>query len=180
MIEPIGERGVEINDIAVGLGGKEAGGRMVEIVDGVLQLLKHVLVPLELARHVGQRPHRHARFAFALAERVHADTQPSPALALARGDAHLLLAAASFARRLEQAVDGFRNGGVAHEDALHRPRVLATGGLDQVEISRVGVSDAALRVGHQDALVGMIDHGLEQRARGLSTRHAQNAGRERK
>src|SRR5262249_37206664 len=48
MVEPIGERGVEIDDIAVGLGRKETGRGMVEIIDGVLQLLKHVLVALEL------------------------------------------------------------------------------------------------------------------------------------
>ena len=179
VVEPIGERGVEIDDIAVGLGRKEASRGVVEIVDGVLQLLRHVLVPLELARHVGERPDRHAGFAFAFAQRTHADTQPPLSCALVRADSHVLLAAAPLARRLEQAVDGFRNTGIAHEHAFHRPYILRPGGLEQIEIGRVGVHDAAVRVGHQDAFVGMIDQGLEQRARGLATRRAQNAGRER-
>ncbi len=80
---------------------------MVEIVDRVLQLLKDILVPLELAGHVGQRPHRHAGVALALAERAHADAQPAPCLAFMGADPHLLLAAAAFARRLEQPVDRF-------------------------------------------------------------------------
>ena len=126
MVEPIGERGVEIDDVAVALGGKEAGRRMVEIVDRVLQLLKHVLVPLELAGHVGQRPDRHARFALAFAERPHADAQPTRRLAFVRADPHLLLAAAAFARRLQQAIDRFRNAGIADEDALDRTHVVRT------------------------------------------------------
>ena len=53
LIEPIGERGVEIDDVALGIDGEEAGRRVIEIVDGVLQLLKDVLLPLALAGHVG-------------------------------------------------------------------------------------------------------------------------------
>src|SRR5262249_45542460 len=93
--------GIEVADMAVGLGREEAGGRVVEVVDRLLQLLEHVLVPLEFARHVGERPHRHARLLFAFTERAHADAQPARRLALVRADAHLLLPAAAFARRLE-------------------------------------------------------------------------------
>ena len=95
MVEPIGQRGIEIDDVAVALGREEAGRSMVEIVDGVLQLLEDVLVPLELARHVGERPDRHAGLALAVAERAHADAQPAARLALVGTDAHLLLAAAA-------------------------------------------------------------------------------------
>ena len=51
--------------------------------------------------------------------------------------------------------------------------------LDQAQIGGIGVEHAATRVGHQDALVGVIDDCLEQRARSLASRCAQNAGRER-
>src|SRR5258708_3658953 len=40
VIEPTGQSGIEINDIAAAVCGKEARGGMVEIVDCVLQLLK--------------------------------------------------------------------------------------------------------------------------------------------
>ena len=54
--DPFGERGVQIADAPVGLEREEAGRRVVEIVDGVLQLLKNVLLVLALARDVGDEP----------------------------------------------------------------------------------------------------------------------------
>lgn len=41
--KPFGERGVEIDDLALAAGGEETGRRMVEIVDGVLQFLEEPL-----------------------------------------------------------------------------------------------------------------------------------------
>ena len=48
--EPFGERRVEIDDAPVRLGREEAGRRVVEIVDGVLQLLEDGLLLRPLAR----------------------------------------------------------------------------------------------------------------------------------
>ncbi len=81
VIEPGGQRGVEINNVATGIDREEAGRRMIEIVDGVLQLLEHVFLALAVARHVGDRPHRHARVALVGAERAHAHAQPARGLA---------------------------------------------------------------------------------------------------
>src|SRR5262249_24916845 len=163
IIEPIGQRSVDIDDVAVAFCRKEAGRRMIEIVDRVLQLLEYILVPLEIARHVRERPHRHARFAFTLAERTHADAQPPPAVAALRVDAHFLLGAAPFACRLEQTVHGFRNSGIAHEGPLDRPHVPSVGRADEFKIGGVGVNHAAIRVGDEEALAGMVDHGRQQR-----------------
>ena len=85
VIEPVRQRGVEIDDIAVAFDREEAGRRVVEIVDGVLQFLEDVLLPLELARDVGERPHREALLALAVAERAHAHAQPPRRLARACG-----------------------------------------------------------------------------------------------
>ena len=76
VVEPVGQRRVDIDDRAVRLGGEEAGRRMVEIVDRVLQVLEEVLVALALARDVGDDPQRRAapRDAF---ERPHADAIPA-------------------------------------------------------------------------------------------------------
>ena len=60
VVEPLGKCGIEIANLAVGIDGEEAGWRVVEIVDGVLQHLKCVLLALELARYVGNRPDREA------------------------------------------------------------------------------------------------------------------------
>src|SRR5256714_13403927 len=62
---------------------EKAGRRVVEIIDGVLKFLKLVFLPLELARHVGDRPHRQAGLALAVTERAHAHPQPAPGLVLA-------------------------------------------------------------------------------------------------
>ena len=54
--QPFGERRVHVDDAPVGLGREEAGRRVVEIVDGVLQLLEHRLLAGALGADVGQRP----------------------------------------------------------------------------------------------------------------------------
>ena len=56
VVEPLRERRVEMEDRAVGVGRKKAGWRVVEIVDGALQILKKRLVARPLARDVGNRP----------------------------------------------------------------------------------------------------------------------------
>ena len=124
LLEPLGQRRVEIGDVAVGIDREEAGRRVVEIVDGVLQFLEDVFLPLELAGDVGDRPHRELRLALAFAERPHPHAQPAPGLAAHAVDAHLLLQAAALARRLEQAEDRLRDAGIADEHALDRPHVV--------------------------------------------------------
>ena len=57
-IEPAREGGVEIGDLAIGVDRDEAGRRVVEIVDRVLELLEDVLLALALGRDVGDRPER--------------------------------------------------------------------------------------------------------------------------
>ena len=179
MVEPVGQGGVEIDDVAVAFRREEPGRSMIEIIDRVLELLKYVLVPLELARHVGERPDRDAGLALAVAERAHADAQPAAGLALVGTDAHFLLAATPLARSLEQAIDRFGNAGIADEGPLDR-RHVGPGGLDQREVSAIAIDDAAAGIGDQQALTGVVDDRLEQGARRLSTGNAQDPGGERK
>src|SRR5207237_5697907 len=112
---PAGERGVEIADVPRRIDREEARGRVVEIVDRVLEALEGGLVAVAVARHVGYRPHRRARVAAALAERAHAQPQPARGLPAQSGDAHLLLEPAALARRLDQPVDRLRDLGIAEE-----------------------------------------------------------------
>ena len=60
VIEPARQRRIHIGDCARGIAGEKTGRRMVEKIDRVLQFLKDILVPLALARHVGDRPQRRA------------------------------------------------------------------------------------------------------------------------
>ena len=176
VIEPGRQRGVEIDDVARRIDREEAGRRVIEIVDGVLELLEHVFLALAVARHVGDRPHRHARVVLALAERAHAHAQPARGLGRGAGNAHLLLQAAALARGLEQAVDRFRNVGIADEHPLDRPHVVVVGRPDQVEIGGVGVEHAARLVGDHDAVEGIVDHRLEQRIALLPAGKLHDAG----
>ena len=54
--DPLGERCIQIADAPVRLEREEAGRRVVEVVDRVLQLLKNVLLVLALAGDVGDQP----------------------------------------------------------------------------------------------------------------------------
>ena len=63
LIEPIGERGIEIDDVALVIDREEAGRRMIEIIDRMLQHLKHILLPVALGGDVGERPDRQPRVA---------------------------------------------------------------------------------------------------------------------
>ena len=56
---------------------------------------------------------------------------------------------------------------------------LGSVGADEFEIGRIGVDDAAARVGNQDPFDVAIDHRLDERARTLPARNTQHAGSER-
>ena len=56
VIEPGRQRGVEIADVAVAIDREEAGRRVVEIVDGVLQLPENIFLALAVSRHVADGP----------------------------------------------------------------------------------------------------------------------------
>ena len=64
MVEPFGQRRIEVGDVAIGIDREEAGRGMIEIVDGVLEFQKHILLPFQLARHVGDGPDRQPCGAF--------------------------------------------------------------------------------------------------------------------
>ena len=65
VIEPVGQRGVDVPDLSGRIDREEAARRMVEILDRVLQFLKYVLLPLAIAGDVGDRPNRVFRLALA-------------------------------------------------------------------------------------------------------------------
>ena len=163
LIEPIGERGVEIDDVALVIDREESGRRVIEIIDGVLQFLKDVFLPLALARDVGQRPDRQPPVAPAAAERPDAKPQPARRPALGAGNPHLFLQALAFARRLQQPVDRLGRVGIADEGALDRPQIVGVRGIGQIEIGGIGIDHPAVAVGDDDAVEGAVDHRLDQR-----------------
>ena len=65
VIEPVRQRGVDIDEVAAGIDREEPARRMIEIFDRVLQFLEHVLLALAVAGDVGDRPHRVFRLALA-------------------------------------------------------------------------------------------------------------------
>ena len=145
----------------------------------MLQLLKDVLLPLALAGHVAERPHGEPARALAFADRPHAQPQPARGAAPDAGDAHLLLQALAFARGLEQPVDRLGRVCIADEHAFHRPKVVGVGRADEVEVRGIGVEHAAVPVRDQYGVEALINEPLDQRARGLRSRQAKDAGRQR-
>ena len=109
VVEPVGERRIDIGDLARGVDREEAARRVIEIFDRVLQLFEYVLLPLAVAGDIGDRPHRIFRLALALAERTDPHPEPAAVGAVGAGKTDLLLLALAFARRLEQPEHCFRH-----------------------------------------------------------------------
>ena len=124
LIEPIGERGVEIDNVAFVIDREESGRRVIEIVDGVLQFLKDIFLVRALARHIGQRPDRQPAVAAAVAERPDAKPQPARRPAFGAGDADFFLQALAVSCCFQQPVDRLGRVGVADKGALDRPHVI--------------------------------------------------------
>ena len=121
--DPFGERGVQVADAPVRLEREEAGRRMVEIVDGVLEFLKDVLLVLALARDVADQP-ADARFVAAGGADAHAIPAGTARRAAdATRHADLLARLAPALGRDRQPVHGLRGVGIAGEEPLDRMEV---------------------------------------------------------
>ncbi|MBA7480165.1 hypothetical protein ES707_15612 [subsurface metagenome] len=149
---------------------------MVEILDGVLQFLEHVLLPLAVAGDVGNRPHRIFRHALDAAERPHAHAQPAALPAIASCNAHLFLLALAFARGLEQAEHGLGDIGIADEDAFDRADVLPAGCAGQRKIRRVGIDHMTARIGDREAIIGKVGDAANDRVVGIAVGETDDPG----
>ncbi len=156
VIEPVRQRGVDVDEVAGGIDREESARRMIEIFDRVLQFLKHVLLPFAVAGDVRDRPHRVFGLALALAERPHPHPQPAAMGAVGAGDADFFLLPLAFARRLEQAKHRLRHIGIADEDPLHRARVQRGRSTRERKIGRIGIDHVTAGVGDRQPVMGMI------------------------
>src|SRR6185369_10302226 len=134
VIEPVRQRGVDIDDVAGRTDREEAAWRVVEIFDRVLQLPEHIFLALAIPRDVGDRPYGVFCFAFAVAERTNPHPQPAPLCTVRAGDADLLLLPLAFTGGLEQAEHRLGDVRVTDEDAFDRAHVLRPRGPRQNQI----------------------------------------------
>ena len=182
--EPFGKRRVDIGDAALLVGGEEAGRRMVEMVDRLLQVEEEALLLGALARDVGELPGEQR-----LALAGHAEgarPQPVPARAgLGAGpdrlrQPELAVAGLAVAQPGGQPVDDRRGFRHVRQQAFHGLDVGGVGGAGHVGIGAVGVDDPALRVGDDQALRHRIDERLGQFVVGRARRelHEADRGRE--
>ena len=176
VIQPVRQRGVDIDEVAGGIDREEAARRMIEIFDRMLQFLKHVLLPFAVAGDVGNRPHRVFRLALALAERPNPHPQPAAMRAVGAGDADLFLLPLAFARRLEQAKHRFRHIGIADEHPLHRAHVQRGRRPRQREIGRVGIDHVTAGIGDRQPVIGMIGDAAHDRIVGGTIGETNNSG----
>ncbi len=167
-IEPVRQRGVHVGDVAARVGRKEAGRRVVEEIDGVLEFLKDVLVAFALARHVRDGPQ--GELASALAgladqpagvvalQRPHADPVPGHVGVAEQGggDAQFLGAALALARRRRQPVKRLRHLRRPGKQPVDRARAAVAAArrrpAGQRHIGVVGVEDRGFALGHQQAV----------------------------
>ncbi len=170
VVEPARERCVEIADVALRIDREEAGRRVIEIVDRVLQFLKDVLLPVAVARDVAHRPRGPARILAGRLQRPHAEAQPARGGAIGAGHARLFLQRPALARRLREAIDRLRHRRIADERPFDRPHVIGIDRIDQRQVRRVGVDHAALRVGDENAVGrtrrNRVDEGVPRVAAG--------------
>ena len=176
VVEPVGERRIDIGDLAGGVDREETARRVIEIFDRVLQLLEHVLLPLAVAGDIGDRPHRVFRLALALAERTHPHPEPAAVGAVGAGKTNLFLLALAFARRLQQPEHRLRHVGIADEDALDRANVLRRRRARQRQIGGIGIDDMAARVGDGDPVISEIGDAADDGVVGRTVGKADDAG----
>src|SRR5262249_12968151 len=143
-------------DVPTAIDRKKTGGRMIEIVNRLLELLEYILLALAVAGHVGDGPHRALPGRGRIARRpegAHPQPQPSHRVAVPGGDPHLLLQSPAVAARLEQTIDRLRNIRIADEYALDRPDVLYSARARKCPVGRIGVNNAPIGVSHHDAFL---------------------------
>jgi hypothetical protein len=170
--QPVGQRRVEIDDLAVAAGREEANRRMIEIVDGVLQLLEHHFLLGALMADIGQLPRHQRDILFTRGDRPAAQPVPVARIgALLAGaqrlrHAEFFLSLAPLAHGVGQPVDGFGRFPVARQDRLDRLHVGRTGRAGQPPVGVVGIDHAALLVRDQRAFGMGVDEGAGQRVGG--------------
>ena len=136
---------------------------MVEKINRMLQFLKHILVPLTLARGFGDSPERDG-IAIAAVKRTGAQLIPakSPLAGQGRRQTHLLGTAFALARGLCQTIHRlghFRCAGKQPLDHADVGRLMRTG---HVHIGVIGIKNLAIGGGHQNSVGGGIRHQFGQ------------------
>ena len=106
IVEPSRQGGVEIGDATIRLSREEARRGMVQKINGVLKLLKNILVPLALAGGVGNGPQGEG-FAGTALQRTRAQAIPAKSAIVGQAGrkAHLFRTALVFTRCLRQTVN---------------------------------------------------------------------------
>ncbi|MEY9683405.1 hypothetical protein ABIF13_004179 [Bradyrhizobium elkanii] len=176
VVQPVGQRGVDIGDLAGRIDREEAAWRVIEIFDRVPQLLEHVFLALAVAGDVGDRPNRIFRIALAFAERAYPQPQPATLPGLVAGDADLLLLPLALAGSLQKAEHGLGDVGVADEDPLDRTDLLRPGRAGQREIGGVGIDHVAAGVGDDEPFLGLVGDPRHHRIIGGTVGEADDAG----
>ncbi len=153
VIQPAGKGRVHVGDAALRIGREEAGRRMIEEIDRVLQFLEHVLVPLALARDVGHAPQRRAPGAGPL-ERTHAHAIPGNRSIAEerRREAQFLRAPFALPRGESQPIDRFGNVRGTGKQPVDKPQFRGVARTRKGHIGVVRIDRLALAVRDQQAL----------------------------
>ena len=165
--QPVGERGVQVGDAPVAVGGEEAGRRVVEMVDRLLQVLEEALLLGTFAGNVGQLPDEMRLGVARHLQRPGGD--PVPARlgvggAQRMGKPELLARLQAVAQPVGHHVEDVRRLVLARQQRLDRLDVGGALRAGQFRIGAVGIDDAALLVGDHQAVIGRVEIGLGEGA----------------
>ena len=159
--EPGGERRIHVDDRAGGIDRQEAGRRMIEIVDRVLEFLEDVFLALTLVGDVAHRPEGGGP-AMAL-DRPHRDAVPGEVAirraARRRRHPDLFRVGAIVARGLRKPVDRLRYLRGPDENPLDGAQVRKAVAAGQPHIGFVGVDHPAIVFDDELALGRGVDDG---------------------
>ncbi len=170
--QPVGERGIDVEYLSAAAGGEEPRGRVVEIVDRVLQFLEEALLVLPLGSDVRQLPGLERLSAPSL-DRQKPGAEPVPARSSfgrrkveRPKQAEFFLSLVAVAQNVREAVDGLRGFLELRQHCLDGLHVLGFRRSGKLAIGAVRVDDAILVVGDQGAFLVTVQERARQRIGG--------------
>ncbi|ODA68899.1 hypothetical protein A7A08_00733 [Methyloligella halotolerans] len=167
--EPLGKGGVEIFDIALRIGGEETGWRVIQIGDGLLNLLEALFLVLTFVGDLVELPDDEGAVALHLRGGRHGpdgDAEPAGRDGIVFGhlaqrrQAKLLLQRPALLGGAGEAENRLGEMGVAGERPVRGRDARLPFEAEEIAVGRIGIEHTAVSVGDERALRQIVDKRL--------------------